>query len=121
MRRLGNARTIIEIETLIAAERASQNEFQWKAHGVECMRTSHRHSGPDHSLTIDVLTLRHREPGQAWRLMIVSELWRAGAIDLRAARWLKLVSGRAQDVSNWLARNGNAATIHSRQTKELTP
>jgi hypothetical protein len=121
MRRLGSARTIIGVETLVLAARASQQEFQWKAHGVECTRTSHRHSGPDHSLSLDVLTLHHRGAGPAWRLIIVSELWRAGSVDLRAARWLKLISGRAEDVSRWLARNGNAAPIDSTQTEDPTP
>jgi hypothetical protein len=91
------------------------------AEGVECTRASHRHSGPDHSVTIDVLTLRHRGNGRPWHLILVSELWRAGAVDLRATRWLKLVAGRQQDVLSWLAQCGDAAIISPPPAKELTP
>jgi hypothetical protein len=121
MRRLGSARTILEIETIVASTRTSPQELQWMVQGVECCRTSHRHSGPDHSVTIDVLTLRRRRPGRPWHLILVSELWRAGAVDLRATRWLKLVAGRQQDVLNWLAEGGDAAAIRPPPRKELTP
>jgi hypothetical protein len=122
MRRLGNARTILEIEAIAAAARGGPQEFRWMAGGVECTRASHRHSGPDHSVTIDVLTLRHRGNGRPWHLILVSELWRAGAVDLRATRWLKLVAGRQQDVLSWLAECGEPATaINPPPAKELTP
>ena len=91
------------------------------AEGVECTRASHRHSGPDHSVTIDVLTLRHRRSRRPWHVILVSELWRTGAVDLRASRWLKLVTGRQQDVLNWLAERGDAGAISPSPAKEMTP
>jgi hypothetical protein len=120
MRRLGNARTIMEIEALVAAGRAGPQDLHWLAHGVECSRSAHRYSGPAYALTIDVLNLRHRRPGRPWHLILVSELWRAGATDLRSIKWLKLVAGRPQDPLHWLAEHRDERPIPSRP-KEPTP
>ena len=56
-----------------------------------------------------------------WIILGATQLWRAGAVDLRATRWLKLVAGRQQDVLSWLAQCGDAAIISPPPAKELTP
>lgn len=103
MPRLGNAKMIGEIEALVGSHGAMPEPMQWEVAGVECRHERHRYVNPDYAWTIEVLTIRHRRPGRAFELMLTSEFWRAGAVDLRAFKWLKILSGRPADVTAWLA------------------
>jgi hypothetical protein len=65
--------------------------------------TRHRFTGPEYAVSVDVLWIERRQGGRPWQMMLVSEFWRSQAVDLRAAKWLKLKNGRPGDVAAWIA------------------
>jgi hypothetical protein len=103
MRRFGNARTIQEIESIVGRPDPGVERLAWLAGDVACTLTKHRHAGTDYSWAIDVLTIRRQRQGRPWHLMLTTEHWRSGGTDVRAAKWLKVISGRTADVAAWIA------------------
>jgi hypothetical protein len=54
-----------------------------------------------------VLQLKLVRSGRiSWHVMIVTERWRSGdsSKDIRSAKWLKLIEGKASDVTAWMRR-----------------
>ena len=103
MPRMGNAMMIGEIEALIGAGHASPEPMQWTVAGVDCRRERQRYSGADYAWSIEVVTITRSRPGPRFHLLLIAEFWRAGPIDLRSQKWLKLLAGQTADVSNWIA------------------
>jgi hypothetical protein len=111
MSRLGNARTIADIEFVIDAPSPGTDRQAWMACGVACTRDRHRFSGQAYGFAFDVLHLRHAETARApWHLVIVSETWRfeGAKSEPRAAKSLKLLSGKAADVLSWMRHHRSA-------------
>jgi hypothetical protein len=108
MKRLSNAQTIADIEFVIDVPKLGDPRYSWNAYGVTCTRDRHRFSGHTYSFTIDVVDLRLVTAGRtAWHVIIVNEWWRAGAADvnIRNTKWLKVLTGKASDVTTWMRRS----------------
>jgi hypothetical protein len=107
MKRVGNSRTISDIEFVIDAPSLGDPKCSWSANGVECTRDRHRFSGQSYEFTIEVVQLRMVKSGRtSWHVVIVTEWWRSGAsdTDIRNAKWLKVLSGKPSDVTAWMRR-----------------
>src|SRR5450759_1406987 len=77
MGRIGNARTIADIEFVIDAPSLGSEKNSWVAHGIECARDRHRFSGQEYSFAFEIVHLRFNgSPRRRGHLVIVSELWR---------------------------------------------
>ena len=116
MAQITNALTIREIEHIIYSANPHIEARSWKAAGAECRRDRHRYTGQNYGFTTEILQMRCAEPGSGpWEALIVSERWSAEAPDtvIRAAKWLKLVRGRASDLRDWIRRHrpGRAAMM----------
>jgi hypothetical protein len=108
MKRVGNARTIADIEFVIDAPKAGDPRNSWNAHGVACTRDRHRFSGQTYSFTVEVVDIRLVAAGRiSWHVIIVNEWWRAGDADMniRNTKWLKVLSGKAADVIAWMRQS----------------
>ncbi|ABD07652.1 hypothetical protein RPB_2950 [Rhodopseudomonas palustris HaA2] len=119
MARIGNARTIADIEFVIDAPSPATDQATWTVHGVECSRERHRYNGPSYSFALEILQLRSKAQGQPpWHVVIIGELW--NFYDAKAAphktQHLKVISGKAADILAWMRHNRNAklqrATSH---------
>jgi hypothetical protein len=107
MAKIAKASVISDIEYIIDAPSAAIGRHSWQAQGVECSRERHRYSGQNYVFTIDVLQVRFVRAGRIiWQLILVTEGWRAadGDMVLRQAKWLKLIDGKASDVTSWIQR-----------------
>lgn len=107
MARIGNARTIADIEFVIEAPSLGSDVTAWQAHGVQCTRDRHRYSGQAYSYAFEVLDLRLEGPSrQRWHVVIVSELWRfTGArAEPRGSKSLRVLQGKPADVLSWMRR-----------------
>jgi hypothetical protein len=107
MSRVGNSRTIADIEFVVDSARPGAEVTAWRVHGVDCTRDRHRYRGQSYEFRIDVLQLRHAgTPRSSWHIAIVTEWWRSSASqqDIRNAKWLKVVHGKASDVTAWVRR-----------------
>lgn len=108
MPRIGNARTIADIEYVIEPPSLGSDVTSWTAHGVDCSRDQHRFSGQDYSFSFEVLSLRFEgKPRQRWHVVIVSELWRFkdARADSRGSKSLRVIHGKAGDVLAWMRRS----------------
>lgn len=77
MPRIGNTRTIADIEFVIDAPGLGGEKTSWLSHGVECSGDRHRFSGQAYSFSFEVLHLRLDASARSrWHVVIVSELWR---------------------------------------------
>jgi hypothetical protein len=113
MKHVGNARTISDIEFVIEAPSVGDTRRAWTAHGVQCTRDRHRFSGQEYDFTIEVVQLRLMKSGRtSWHVVIVTEWWRAAHSDsdIRCTKWLKVLTGRASDVTAWM-RRGRATKV----------
>lgn len=107
MPRIGNARTIADIEYVIEPPSAGSAVTSWQSHGVQCSRDQHRFSGQSYAFAFEILELRFEGASrQRWHVVIVSELWKfnAGKADPRATKSLKVLQGKASDVLAWMRR-----------------
>lgn len=108
MPRIGNARTISDIEYVIEAPSLGSDVTSWSAYGVACSRDQHRFTGQDYSFAFEVLNLRlEGKPRQRWHVVIVSELWRFkdARADARSSKSLRVIQGKAGDVLAWMRRS----------------
>jgi hypothetical protein len=64
MKRVGNSRTISDIEFVIDAPSLGDPKRSWTPHGVECIRDRHRFSGQWYDFTIEVVQLRIVKSGR---------------------------------------------------------
>jgi hypothetical protein len=112
MPRIGNARTIADIEFVIDAPAlGAANRSAWISHGVDCLRERHRFDGQTYSYVFEVLLLRFaggRREG--WHVAILTELWRfAGSkSEARQTKSLRVIGGRSADVLSWMRKNRSA-------------
>jgi hypothetical protein len=107
MGRIGNARTIADIEFVIDAPSPGGEINAWTAHGVECTRDRHRYNGQTYSFAFEVLHLRFNgSPRKRWHLVIVSELWRfhEARVEARGTKSLKVIAGKSADILEWMRR-----------------
>jgi hypothetical protein len=107
MKRIGNSRTISDIEFVIDAPSPGDAKSCWNAHGVECTRDRHRFSGQAYAFMIEVVQLRLIKSGRtSWHAMIVTEWWHSAnsEVDIRNTKWLKVLTGKASDVTAWMRR-----------------
>jgi hypothetical protein len=103
MKRVGNAQTIADIEFVIDAPALGDRRSAWTVHGVECIRDRHRFAGPGYEFNIEVVDLQRLKAGRTvWRALIVTEWWHAGGGEIRNSKWLKVLSGRASEVTAWM-------------------
>jgi hypothetical protein len=56
MPRIGNTRTIADIEFVIDAPSLGGEKTSWLSHGVECSRDRHRFSGQAYSFSFEFYT-----------------------------------------------------------------
>jgi hypothetical protein len=111
MPRIGNARTIADIEFVIDAPSFGADRSSWISHGVDCLRERHRFDGQAYSYVFEVLQLRFaggRSDG--WHVLITTELWRfAGSkSEARPTKSLRVIGGRSTDVLSWMRKNRSA-------------
>jgi hypothetical protein len=107
MKRVGNANTIADIEFVIDAPSLGDSRHSWTVHGVDCTREWHRFSGQYYEFNIEVLDLRLSKGGRyTWRVLIVTELWQTTGVksEIRNTKWLKVLAGKASDVTAWMRR-----------------
>lgn len=105
--RLGNARTIADIEFVIDAPSAGNDHASWSAYGVECSRDRHRFSSPVYAFTLELVHLRFAGPSRTrWYAVITTEQWRFSEsnIEARTTKSLRVVHGRQADIRSWVTR-----------------
>lgn len=111
MPRISNARTIADIEFVIAAPSAGSDKERWKAHGVECSRDRHRFSSQSYSFSFELVHLRFSAPSRArWYAIIITEQWRfpESRVESRTTKALKMIYGRQADVLTWMRKSREA-------------
>ncbi len=107
MARIGNARTIADIEYVVEPPGVGSDVTTWTSHGVTCSIDRHRFSGQGYAFCFEVLDLRHDEPSQPrWHVVIVNEIWRfrdakAGS---HGSKSLRVLQGKPNDVLGWMRR-----------------
>jgi hypothetical protein len=111
MPRIGNARTIADMEFVIDAPALGANRSEWISHGVNCLRDRHRFDGQAYSYVFEVLQLRFASGRrEGWHVVIITELWRfAGSRgEVRPTKSLRVIGGRSADVLSWMRKNRSA-------------
>lgn len=111
MARIGNARTIADIEFVIDAPSPATDQTTWTVHGVQCSRERHRYNGLSYSFSLEILQLRSDTPSQPrWHIVIISELWKFydAKVEPHKTQHLKVISGKAPDVLAWMRHHRNA-------------
>ena len=76
---------------------------RWSHDGVAFERERHSFSGPNHGLTIEIVTLT-RAGRRGWCLIVTKEYWWAGP-DSKAfknLRWARPVNGQRRDILEWM-------------------
>ena len=122
MSRIGNARTIADIEYVIDGPRFGSEQSSWMVHGVTCRRERHRYVGQDYSFALDVLSLRCAPSTRSgWHVVILSETWRfaEGPSEARTTKSLKVLRGKAADILAWMRRHRTAKLEAA--TREAAP
>jgi hypothetical protein len=107
MKRVSNSRNIGDIEYVIESLSIGDGKRSWTAHGANCTRSRHRFSAEAYDFTIEVVELRMIKSGRlSWHVMIVTEWWRSAEanVDIRTTKWLKVLRGKASDVTAWMRR-----------------
>jgi hypothetical protein len=102
---IATARVIGQLTQILRDASPNHDARSWRVGSVACTRDRHRHSGQSYTFGIEVLQAHFVQHGHpSWRLAIVSERWWAGDSDLliRDSTWLKLVAGKAADVTGWI-------------------
>ncbi|MGP9810353.1 hypothetical protein ACTZWT_02440 [Rhodopseudomonas sp. NSM] len=111
MARIGNARTIADIEFVIDAPSPATDQTMWTVQGVQCSRERHRYNGLSYSFSVEILQLRSDAPGQPrWHIVIISELWKFydAKAEPHKTQHLKVISGKAPDVLAWMRHQRSA-------------
>ena len=111
MPRIGNARTIADMEFVIDAPSFGADRSAWISHGVEGSRDRHRFDAETYSYIFEVLQLSL--PGtrrDGWHVVIGTELWRFGGSksEARRTKSLRVIAGLSADVLTWMRKNRSA-------------
>lgn len=107
MARIGNARTIADIEYVIEPPSLGSDVSEWLAHGVKCSRDQHRFNGQAYSFAMEILDIRFEaQARQRWHVVIVTERWqfRDAKAEARGSKSLKVLHGKPADVLGWMRR-----------------
>jgi len=107
MAKITKSSIISDIEYIVDAPSPAIERRHWHVQGVECLRDRHRFSGQSYVFAIDVLQVHFARSGRTiWRLVLVTEGWRVAEGDrlLRQNKWLKVTTGKASDVMDWVQR-----------------
>jgi hypothetical protein len=100
MLRLSRARVIGDIETIVNKACPARGIHRWTAKGADCNIERHSFSGAGYGFQSEILRLRHK----AFEVLLVSEFWRRGDGEaIHSTKWLKLLSGKNNDVLKWIA------------------
>jgi len=121
MPRLGNARTISELEFIIGGPGPGSDAAVWTAHGAQCTRDIHRYTGAVYSYYFEIVRVLFAAPRQReWEAIIVKELWRFHQAkgESRLTKSLKLIRGRATDLQAWSRINRDRAIAKPRSNDE---
>ncbi|MCX7318938.1 MAG: hypothetical protein NT113_05375 [Hyphomicrobiales bacterium] len=108
MPRIGNARTIADIEYVIEPPGPGNDVTAWLSHGVQCEIERHRYAGQSYSFLVEILQLRYSEPAKPqWHIVILAETWRFGPvkIEARSSKSLKVIKGKQADILAWMRRS----------------
>ncbi len=106
--RLGNARTIADIEFVIDEPSLGSEQDSWYVNGVECSRSRHRFLGAEYSFAFDVVRLRFESKKQrSWHIVIVGEVWQFKKMKgrPRGTKQLKIVKGNSADILSWIRQS----------------
>jgi hypothetical protein len=107
MARIGNARTIADIEYVIEPPSLGSDVTSWFSNGVKCSRDRHRFSGQTYSFTFEILDLRLEGPSRLrWRVVIINEMFRFidAKAESRGTKSLRVLQGKPADVLAWMRR-----------------
>ncbi|WP_213741180.1 hypothetical protein [Bradyrhizobium sp. dw_411] len=108
MARIGNARTIADIEYVVEPPGIGSDVTTWTSHGVNCSIDRHRFSGQDYAFRFEVMDLRLDDPPkQRWHVVIINEVWqfRDAKTDSRGSKSLRVLRGKPTDVLNWMRKH----------------
>ena len=101
MARIGNARTIADIEYVIESPSLGSDVTAGAEHGVKCSRDRHRFDGQSQSFPFEILDLRFEaQARQRWHVVIVSKRWqfRNSKAEPRGSKSLRVLQGKPADV-----------------------
>jgi len=107
MARIGNARTIADIEYVVEPPGAGGDATTWTCHGVRCSIDRHRYAGRAYAFTFEILDIRlEGSSKRGWHVVIISELWRFrdAKVDSRGSKTLRVLQGKPADVLGWMRR-----------------
>ncbi|MBS0235162.1 MAG: hypothetical protein JSR99_16975 [Proteobacteria bacterium] len=109
MRRLSRISIINQIERIAKDPVLGLGRHHWETNGVRCSLDRHTYSGDLYSFSVEILRVAPLSArSKKWELYLVTEFWREPSGEtVRMSKWLKLIAGKAADVTKWLAENGN--------------
>jgi len=90
-------------DLLLSTTNRGLRQARWSHDGVEFERERHSFSGFRYGLTIEIVTLT-RAGRRGWSLVVTKEYWWAGPDSkaLKNLRWARPVSGRRNDILDWM-------------------
>jgi hypothetical protein len=93
---------------------------RWTHDGVEFERERHSFTGPNHGLSVEIVTLT-RSGRRGWKLMVTKEYWWAGTESkpLKNLHWARATAGQKNDVLAWM-RAQEAALEHPRPQHQIS-
>ncbi|WP_298357020.1 hypothetical protein [Rhodoblastus sp.] len=104
MLRLSRARVIGDIERIVNEACPARGLHRWMAKGAECTVERHSFSGSGYGFQSEILRVRYPATHPNWEVLQVSEFWRRGDGEaIHSTKWLKLLSGKNNDVLKWIA------------------
>jgi hypothetical protein len=107
MLRFSRASVIRDIELLVKSPEWRPGRREWSRLGVHCWIERHGYSARAYGFDLEIFGVESDDRSERrWRVMIVTEFWRNAAEEsIHTAKWLKLVSGRPDDVLKWIRAN----------------
>jgi len=96
-------------ELLLSTTNPGLKLTRWSFDGVDFIRERHSFHGPEHGLTIDIVTLT-RAGKRGWKLMVTREYWWIGAQvkPLRTQHWARAIGGQRTEMMAWLRAQEHA-------------
>jgi hypothetical protein len=108
MKGLRDSHFIPRWRALYDSTNPGRTKEKWTIDGVEWTRVKHSCFAADHSFQIEIHTLTHRSSGSgSWAFIVVIEHWWGAdrSSEIRFGEWCRLLSGRAENVVQWLKRH----------------
>jgi hypothetical protein len=123
MLRLSRSKVINDIEFIVDRPIVGVGPLRWETKGVDCLAERHAYRGQMYSFDLDVMRVRSQGVARAkWELLIVTEYWRDAADEnIHTTKWLKLRTGKAADVTKWIADHREAASRTPANRSEANP